>query len=198
MGPGLVSVLVVHELEQVLWHAHLARAYGFALGDAWGIHRTGDDIHVASGPASVFFRGRLDRDPPGAPVVLGRLGHHVGQRKALRHGARGRHVARWRQMALVVSAAFVVAQCCPFGRRQARVREKPVFSLLMGLCDQRAVELFGNKNGGLALARMQDRKSVVAQGTLQGPRRDHGRLAAGEKLRAGRKVLADIYRACCG
>ena len=196
--PGPVLALVIDELEQVFGHAHLARADALALGDARGIDRAGDDIHVTAGPARVFFRGGLDRGFPCTAVVLGRLGHHVDQRKALGHGLRRGHLAGRRQVTAVKSAALVVGQRGPLGRPKACIGEKLVGTLLVGIKNQRTVEPLRHVHGRLAFARVKKGKGVVAQRPLHRPGRDHGQNAAGEKLRAGRKVPTGVARVCHG
>ena len=114
--PCLVPLLVVHQLEQVGGYAHLAWADAFALSDAWGIERASDHVHIARRPGGIFFRSIFDRHPPSALVVLRRLRHHVGQRKALGHGLRRGHLAGRRQVASIVSTTSIVLKRGPFGR----------------------------------------------------------------------------------
>ena len=88
---------------------------------------------------------------------------------------------------MVVLAAAIVLQRGPFGGAQARIGKEIVGALLVGVCDQRAVELLRHIHGRLAFPGMQDRKGVVAQRPVSGSGDNHGRLFAGEKTTTGGK-----------
>ena len=180
MRPRPVLVLVIHELEQVCRHAHPARADACALDDARVLHRAGDHVHVTGEPGRVFFRGGFNRSFPCAVVVLGRLRHYVGQRKALRYGLRRGHLAGWRKVTAVKSAALVVRQRESLGRPQARLGVKLVGALFAGIRDQRTVEPLRYVHGRLAFIRLKSGKGVVAQRALHRQGHDHVRRVVRE------------------
>lgn len=113
--PCPLLVLVVHKLEQILWHTYLPRTDAWALGNAWSKHRAGDDVHVACSARSIFSSRHLNRLCPCATVMFWGLwtpwrlgGHHIYQRKALCHGLHGRHVSCRGQVATNKTTSFVI------------------------------------------------------------------------------------------
>ncbi|MNV82620.1 hypothetical protein D3C71_1763650 [compost metagenome] len=87
------------------------------------------------------------------------LGHHVGQREALRHCFAGGHIARRRHVSARVAGAAVVVELGPLGARYPRLGielVRPLHPLCLG--QHLPVQAFGDKDGGLGLAIVQDGK----------------------------------------
>ncbi|MNL57559.1 hypothetical protein D3C87_1811330 [compost metagenome] len=97
---------------------------------------------------------------PGAGVLRLVLRHHVGKRKALRHGVSGIHVAGGRHVAARVAGPFVVVQAGAFAAGQAGFGVELVGALqALRLRQQLAVQAFGDKHWRFGLAVVQDGKS---------------------------------------
>jgi hypothetical protein len=87
-------------------------------------------------------------------------------------------------VAPVIAAAAVILKLGAFGWAQPRIGKELVSALFTRVGDRCAVELLRDIDGRLALARVQDRKGVVAQRALARLGLDPGRLPAGEEMRA--------------
>jgi hypothetical protein len=184
MCPCPVFILIVDKLEKVFWHAHLVGSDSRALGNIWHENRSGDHIEIAGRSCYVLPRRHLDRLGPDATVMLRCLRHHIGQRKALRHGLCRGHVTGRRQVTAVEATAFVIVQFSAFCRTQSCISEKPVAALFIGICHGGPVQPLGHKHGRFALARMQYGEGVVAKGTICRLWRKYRRFSVGKEPRA--------------
>ena len=93
--PSPVCILVVHQLEQVLWNTYLSRTDAGTLRNAWFINRASDDINVPRSPRSIFTCCSFYRLRPDAPVVFWRLWNNIRKLEALSHCLRSRHIPCW-------------------------------------------------------------------------------------------------------